>query len=111
MELIQLARDRILYPGLVQGDEPFRREVEQLKRTLPPPRVKFMSRRMIVLRDVTREELKNEIRNLFSNGQTLYFSDIAEQLRVDLKSVVDVCRELQENGEIGVDNSVSPRAL
>lgn len=111
MKLIQLARDRILYPGLVQGDKPFRREVEQLKRTLPPPRVKFVSGRMIVLRDVTREELKNEIKNLFSNGQTLYFSDIAEQLRVDLKSVVDVCRELQENGEIGVDNSVSPRAL
>jgi len=104
MRVTQLIRAGISFPGLVQEGKSFRKEASQLE-------AKFMKDRMIVLRDVTREELKREIRNLFSNGQTLYYSDIAEQLEVDLKSVVDICRELQENKEIGVDNSVPTRTL
>jgi len=97
MKAIQLVRDRILYPSLVQEGNPPHKEVGQGE--------------MIVLGDVTKKELKHEIRKLFSNGQTLYYSDIAEQLGVDLKSVVDVCRELQENKEIGVDDSAPARTL
>lgn len=104
MRVTQLIRAGISFPGLVREGKSLRKEATQLE-------AKFMKDRMIVLRDVTREELKREIRNLFSNGQTLYYSDIAEQLEVDLKSVVDICRELQENKEIGVDNSVPTRTL
>jgi len=109
MKAIQLVRDRILYPGLVQEGNPPHKEVGQLERRLSEPR--FVRGKMIMLRDVTKKELKHEIRELFSNGQTLYYSDIAEQLGVDLKSVVDVCRELQENKEIGVDDSALARTL
>ena len=58
--------------------------------------------RVVVLREISREEAKAEITKLFSEGKTLYYSDIAEQLRIDLKMVVEICNELQSRGEIKV---------
>jgi hypothetical protein len=93
MKGIQLVRNRILYPGLVRdNNQPYRVQSKPVEK------------------DMTKNELTQAIRKLFSNGQTLYYSDIAEQLDVALKSVVDVCRELQEKGEIGVDTSALTRA-
>jgi DNA invertase Pin-like site-specific DNA recombinase len=93
MKGIQLVRNRILYPGLVRGNnQPYKVQSKPVDK------------------DMTKKELTQAIRELFSNGQTLYYSDIAEQLDTDLKSVVDVCRELQENEEIGVDTSALARA-
>ena len=63
--------------------------------------------RVIILRDISKEEAKQEIRTLFSTGQTLYYSDIAEELRLDLEMVVDICNELQESGEISIDAGIS----
>ena len=63
----------------------------------------------IVLREMTREEAKQEIRQIFQSGRTLYYSDIANELALDLRLVVDVCRELQENKEIGIDNDALAR--
>lgn len=56
---------------------------------------------MIVLREISKEEAKQEIRGLFAGGRTLYYSDIAEELRLDLKFVVELCHELESAGEIG----------
>ena len=93
MKGIQLVRNKILYPGLVRGNnQPYGEHLKPMDK------------------DMTKKELKQAIRELFSNGQTFYYSDIAEQLDVDLKSVVDVCRELQKDGEIGVDTSALARA-
>lgn len=58
--------------------------------------------RVVVLRDVSREQAKAEIQSLFAQGKTLYYSDIAERLRLDLQSVVEVCKDLHESGEIEV---------
>jgi len=63
--------------------------------------------RVIVLQEISKEEAKEQIRNLFSTGRTLYYSDIAEELRLDLEMVVEICNELQESGEISIDASVS----
>jgi regulator of replication initiation timing len=60
---------------------------------------------VIVLREITREEAKAEIANLFSEGQTLYYSDIATKLRLDLELVVDICNELMNEGEISIADS------
>jgi len=95
MKLVQLARDRIAYPGLFQEVKPHN------------PIVKLVENNMIILREISREEAGKEISALFSNGHTLYYSDIAEELRLDLELVVDICNELQENGEIAVDARVS----
>ena len=71
-------------------------EVTQLKAAIPEEQV-------IVLRSITREQAKGEILELFQSSQTLYYSDIAQQLRLDLPLVVEICQELYEGGDIEVD--------
>ena len=65
--------------------------------------------KVIMLRDITREEAKKEIRQLFLTGRTLYYSDIAEELKLDLRLVVDICREFQESKKIGIDRDALAR--
>ena len=68
------------------------------------------SEKIIVLREVTREEAEKDIRNLFSKGEILYYSDIAERLRLDLQLVVEICNELQSKGEVEiVDDTLRAR--
>lgn len=59
---------------------------------------------VIVLREITAEDARTEIVDLFATGETLYYSDISERLRIDFDMVVDICRELQQEGAIGVDD-------
>ena len=63
----------------------------------------------VVIRDITREDAKCEIRQLFQSGRTLYYSDIADELALDLEMVVDICREFQGNKEIGIDEDALAR--
>ena len=44
---------------------------------------------VVMLRTLTREEAKKEIRELFQTGETLFYSDIATRLGLDLKLVVE----------------------
>jgi DNA invertase Pin-like site-specific DNA recombinase len=59
--------------------------------------------KVIVLKDITREVAKKEIKKLFSSGRTLYYSDIVQELGIDLETVVDICNELEEEKEIAID--------
>ncbi len=61
---------------------------------------------VIVLRSITREDAESEIMALFTAGETLYYSDISERLGIDLSMVVEICQELQERWEIGIDGDV-----
>ena len=45
-----------------------------------------------------------EIIDLFATGETFYYSDIFERLRIDFEMVIDICHELQEEGAIGVND-------
>jgi len=58
---------------------------------------------VIVLRTIPREQARHEIRELFEAGETLYYSDISRRLRIDLPLAVELCQELEEEGEIEVD--------
>ncbi len=58
---------------------------------------------VIELRTISRKEAKQEILNLFQSGETLYYSDLAERLRIDLPLVVEICQELEKEGEIEVN--------
>ena len=60
--------------------------------------------KVLVLREITRDEARAEIAELFRGGETLYYSDISDRLRIDLEMVVEICRELLEEGAIGVDD-------
>jgi len=76
-----------------------------LKQRLSEVEKRIPEEKIVVLRELSREAAKEEIRQLFSTGRTLYYSDIAEELGLDLESVVDICRELQDSGEIEIDDS------
>ena len=82
-----------------------RREIEQIKQRLAELERKMPEEKVIVLREISREQAKQEIQQLFSSGRTLYYSDIAEELRLGLQLVVDICRELEGGGEVKVDES------
>ncbi|GEM_PF-5158683 len=58
------------------------------------------SEQVVVLRTISREEAKDEIKELFADGGALYYSDIARQLQLDLPLVVELCHELEEEGEV-----------
>lgn|GEM_PF-1410837 len=55
---------------------------------------------LIVLREVPRREAKKEILQLFRECGPLYYSDIAERLRLDLELIVDLCSELEKERKI-----------
>jgi hypothetical protein len=55
---------------------------------------------MMVLRNISRPQAKKEILQLFKKQQSLYYSDVADQLRLDLEFVVDICAELEREGKI-----------
>ena len=63
--------------------------------------------RVVVLREMTREEAKQAIQELFSSGRTLYYSDIVQELGIDLETVIEICNELEEEREIAVDAGLS----
>jgi len=65
----------------------------------------LMPEEIIVLRTVSREQAKREIQELFRSSETLYYSDIARRLAIDLPLVVEICQELEGEGEVEVDAS------
>ena len=57
---------------------------------------------VVILREIPRDQAKKEIVELFNKSGTLYFSDIAENLRLDLELVVLLCEELKKEGKIKI---------
>lgn len=58
--------------------------------------------KVIILREITAEEARAEIIDLFATGETFYYSDIADRLRLDLEMVVEICHGLEEEDMIHV---------
>ena len=96
-----------LPPRFVVENALLRDELERVKQQLSELEQKISGEKVIMVRNITREEAKQEIRKLFSSGRTLYYSDIVQELKLDLETVVDICNELQENREIAIDASIS----
>ena len=85
-------------------------EVEQLKARISALEEKVEEletaigvQEVIVLRTIDRDTAKQEIRELFQGAETLYFSEIAKRLRLELPLVVEICQELIEEEEIEVN--------
>jgi DNA-binding Lrp family transcriptional regulator len=47
---------------------------------------------------------KKRIEKLFDSGRILYYSDIANELNIDLEKVVKICEELLREGKVIVEN-------
>ena len=59
--------------------------------------------RTVVLRAISRKQAREEILQLFRESKgTLFYSDVAEQLNLDLELVVELCNELEKESAIGV---------
>jgi len=59
--------------------------------------------RTVILRAIPRAQAKEEILRLFRGSKrTLFYSDVAEELNLDLELVVELCNELEKEGRIGV---------
>jgi dCTP deaminase len=58
----------------------------------------------IIMRTISKEDAKTEIVELFKNKKDgpLFYSDVAERLRLDLEMVVELCHELEKEGIIGL---------
>lgn len=61
---------------------------------------------VIEIREVGKEEAKAEIMALFEASKgPLYYSEIMEQLGIELELVVEICKELIQEGAIGLDDN------
>ncbi len=61
---------------------------------------------IIELREVSKQQAKEEISDLFGTTEgPLYFSDIEAQLGIELNLVVEVCKELIDEGAISLDGN------
>lgn len=80
--------------------------MEQAKQKLAELENRPSGEEVMVVRDITKEEAKEEIRELFSKGKTLYYSDVVKELGLDLELVVEACNELEREGVIGVDADI-----
>jgi len=107
MELMQAVKSIPSFSNLLLENVLLHQEVEQIKQRLSELEERVPEEKVIVLKETSMEEAKEEIRQLFSSGRTLYYSDIAKELGLDLEAVVNICSELQESGEIGIDAGVS----
>jgi O6-methylguanine-DNA--protein-cysteine methyltransferase len=83
-------------------------ELQETRQKLQQIEDNISHEKVVVLRPIPIEQAKEEIRKLFSQGRTLYYSDIAEELGLDLETVVQICQELKEKQEVEV---VADRAL
>lgn len=88
------------------GDMSLLEQFERINKRLWELENMISREKVIVLREITREDAKREIQQLFTSGRTLYYSDIVQELKIDLETVVGICNELQESGEIDIDASI-----
>lgn len=76
------------------------KSVQQLEERVGRLEQLVPAEKVIVIRDISREAAKEEIKRLFSDGSILYYSDIAAELGLNLSTVVDICNELIAESEI-----------
>ncbi|MBI4288603.1 MAG: hypothetical protein HY671_09280 [Chloroflexi bacterium] len=84
-----------------------RKRLDVFERRLHQLEERLSEEHTVVLREISREQARKEIEEMFLQGETLYYADIARKLRLDLEVVVEICRELMQKGQIeGSDHTV-----
>ena len=89
-------------PRLIVNNIKLRREINALRMRINTIEERIPEQKTIVMRSIPMEQAKKEIQALFNTGKEYYYSDIAQEFGLSLKAVVDICREMQENEEIGI---------
>jgi len=83
-----------------------KRELTKVNNRIMELEKRIPQENIIVLRDISREQAKGEIRQLYKTGRTLYCSDLVRELGVDLGTVAEICDELEANGELVIDQNI-----
>jgi len=64
----------------------------------------------VVLRSIPKDQARQEILDLYKKSEgSLFYSDVAERLALDLEVVLELCTELENEGKIGVLDSYEPK--
>ena len=98
--------ERASNKAIKAGEEVLKR-IESLEKRLNSLEEAVPVEAVVVLREISKENAKTEIVRLFKEGKVLYYSDIARKLCLDLEMVVNICEELQKQGEIAIDAGIS----
>jgi orotidine-5'-phosphate decarboxylase len=82
------------------------REVASLRKDMRAVREQLESSRaphVVVLRTLTHEQAKDEIKAYFDSnpGKVVHYDELVRELGIDLPTVVAICAELVQEGEIG----------
>ncbi len=84
------------------------REIEHLKaRVATLEQASKEEEEVITLRDIPKEQAKEEIRQLYSTGETIYMSEVADRLQLPDELVVEICLELQAEGVLTPNDDIS----
>lgn len=54
----------------------------------------------VTIRPISRDQAKGEVLALFESGGTHYYSDIVQQLGIDIEDLIAVCEELEREGKV-----------
>lgn len=60
---------------------------------------------IIEIRNISMEQIKEEMISLLSDKKTRYADEIAAELKLDIKDVIEGFRQLQEEGKLFVDEA------
>jgi len=60
--------------------------------------IRLPEAQVIKLREISREEAKNEIRDYLKSRDKAWLDEIADDLRLDFAFVVDIIEELEKDG-------------
>jgi len=83
-----------------------KKKLEKMSKRIAELEKRLPNESVIVLRDITREQAKGEIVQLYKTGRTLYCSDIVKELGIELRTVAEICDELENNGELVIDQKI-----
>jgi len=62
-----------------------------------------LNTKVIEIKEISKEDAKKEIYNLICKNGRIFYSEIADTLKIDIKTVVDICNELENEGLIKGD--------
>jgi len=89
---------------IMQQLRDLKRQYEQLIKRLNDLEKRLGEPQQVVeveLRDVSYSQAKKEIKKYFKDGKTHDVGEIADELRLDIRLVVEVCNDLIKAGVIG----------
>ena len=65
--------------------------------------LKSVEEKVIVFKELSKKEAKEEIKKYFAEHKDslISYSELVDNLKIDLKSIVEICSELEKEGLIG----------